>query len=209
MDWLANNVWEDTMAKRAASKAVKERLHEDAEAPIGRLTIRPSKITQFRLWIVGTTPLITHAWAEKAKREMLGTQLKVIKGGRAARDPERDFMDSLYEMTPDLYGFPVTGLKKAIISQAHKDRGVPKTTVQASLWLHHEMIRVRPALAGAICDMPLIRIYGAKPEMREDMVRVGAGLNKRATLAYRAQFWPWAFYLSGRFNADEIGRAHV
>lgn len=28
----------------------------------------------FRLWLVGDTPLITHAWSEKAKREMLQKQ---------------------------------------------------------------------------------------------------------------------------------------
>jgi hypothetical protein len=38
--------------------------------------------------------------------------------------------------------------------------------------------------------------------MREDMVRIGAGLNKKANLAYRGEFWPWAIWLSGRFNTS-------
>jgi hypothetical protein len=62
------------------------------------------------------------------------------------------------------------------------------------------MVRVRPALAGAICDMPLIRIWGSEPEMREDMVKIGSGLNKVANLAYRAQFTIWAMRVTGRFN---------
>jgi len=40
--------------------------------------------------------------------------------------------------------------------------------------------------------------------MREDMVRVGAGLNKTSTLAYRAQFFPWAARITGRFNPTQV-----
>ena len=158
------------------------------------------KYQQFRVWLVGDTPLITNAWSEKAKRQMLGTQVGAIKAGKEKRDPEADFVSSLYEMTPGVYGFPVTGIKKCILSAAHKDKGIPKTEVLASLWVNGEMTRVRPALAGAICDMPLIRIWGSEPEMREDMVKVGKGLNKTASLAYRAQFTVWAFCLTGRFD---------
>ena len=52
---------------------------------------KPS-FTNFSFWVVGDTPLITHAWSEKARREMLGKQLKSVKGtGKEARDPEQDF----------------------------------------------------------------------------------------------------------------------
>jgi len=48
--------------------------------------------------------------------------------------------------------------------------------------------------------MPLIRIHGSKPEMREDMTKIGTGLTKTANLAYRAQFTTWALKVTGRFN---------
>lgn len=158
--------------------------------------------THFDIWLVGDTPLICHAWSLKARLEMLATQTKAVRDSKAARDPQADFVSSLYEMSEGSgeYGFPLTGIKNCILSMAHKDRGVPRTTVRASLQLRANIVRVRPALAGAICDMPLCRIYGGKPEMREDMVRVGAGLRKKATLAYRAQFWPWAIRIVGRVN---------
>ena len=154
----------------------------------------------FSIWCVGDTPLVTHAWSEKAKREMLQKQVKGTKPGKEARDPEGDFVSSLYEMRDGVYGFPVTGIKNAIISSAHKDKGIARTDCMRALWLNAEMIRVRPALAGAICDMPLIRIYGSAPEMREDMVKIGSGLNKTANLAYRGQFTYWAMRVTGRFN---------
>jgi hypothetical protein len=71
----------------------------------------------------------------------------------------------------------------------------------SALYLDANLVRVRPALAGAICDMPLVRIYSGDPEMREDMVRVGAGLNKKASLAYRGQFTHWAVRITGKFNS--------
>jgi hypothetical protein len=181
--------------------------HEDV-VDLGELLSSKAAYTAFRIWLVGTTPLIVHAWSEKAKREMLQKQVKATKGGRAVRDPREDFVSSLYEMGQDgkktLYGFPVTGLKNAILSSAHKDKGVPRSTVQSALWLNADMVRVRPALAGAICDMPLVRIYGSDPEMREDMVRIGKGLNKTSNLAYRGQFTTWAINLSGRFNSTVL-----
>lgn len=159
-----------------------------------------TKFQGFKVWIVGDTPIITHAWSEKAKREMLQKQVKATKAGKDARDPQADFVSSLYEMGDGVYGFPATGVKNCILSAAHKDKGIARTGVMAALWINADMVRVRPALAGAVCDMPLIRIWGSQPEMREDMVKIGAGLNKTANLAYRAQFTVWAMCVTGRFN---------
>jgi hypothetical protein len=159
-----------------------------------------TKYTGFSVWLVGDTPIITHAWSHKAKNEMLGKQVGATKPGKEKRDPEADYVSSLYEMGDGRFGFPATGVKNCILSAAHKDKGIARTSVMGALWINAEMIRVRPALAGAICDMPLIAIHGSEPEMREDMVKIGAGLNKTANLAYRAQFTVWAMRITGRFN---------
>lgn len=158
----------------------------------------------FSVWIIGDTPLITHAWSEKARREMLAKQVKAVKPGREARDPQQDFVNSLYEMGNGKFGFPATGVKNCIVNAGHKDKGIAKTDVRRALWINAEMVRARPALAGAICDMPLLRIYGDDPKMREDMVKIGKGLNKIASLAYRGQFTVWAFRMTGRFNPDVL-----
>jgi hypothetical protein len=169
-----------------------------------KLTKSPDQ-TVFDFWIVGITPLICHAWSEKAKNAMLLKQTKAVKPGREARVPEEDFAAALYSMGEDkhgkeMFGFPATAVKRCIVSAAHKDKGLARSALQAALWIHHDIVRVRPALAGAVCDMPLIRVYGTEPEMREDMVRVGAGLNKTASLSYRAQFSRWAMRITGVLN---------
>ena len=159
-----------------------------------------TKFENFRVWIIGDTPIITHAWSEKARREMLEKQVKATKPGKEPRDPDGDFVSSLYPMGDGVFGFPATGVKNCILSAAHKDKGIARTNVLAALWVDAEMVRVAPARAGAICDMPLIRIWGSDPEMREDMVKIGAGMKKTANLAYRAQFSIWAMRITGRFN---------
>ena len=167
---------------------------------LGALLSTKTPYQTFRLWLVGSTPLIVHAWSQKAKLEMLQKQVKATRAGKEARDPQADFVSSLYEMGDGTYGFPATGVKNCILSAAHKDKGVARSAVMSALWIDAEMIRTRPALAGAVCDMPLVRIIGGDPAMREDMVKIGSGLNKIANLAYRGQFTVWAMKISGRFN---------
>jgi hypothetical protein len=163
----------------------------------------------FQLWIVGITPLITHAWSQKAKRKMLGSEMGAIKGkGREPRDPITDYEASLYKMGDGSYGFPAIAIKKAIWSSGHKDKQLPKEAIKRALWLNAEMVRVMPALAGAICDMPLIRIYGSPPEMREDPVRVGA-ISKTSTFAYRGQFTTWAMHITGQYSDDVLDKTKL
>jgi hypothetical protein len=167
---------------------------------LGSLLSKPARFLKFQSWLIGTTPLICHAWTEKSRREMLETQVGAVQGGKEPRDPEMDFRNSLYEMGDGTYGFPAMGVKNSVISAAHKDKGIPKTEVMAALSLDAEMVRTRPALQGAICDMPLVRIYGSEPLMREDMVKIGKGLSKTASLAYRGQFTHWALRITGQIN---------
>ena len=170
-------------------------------------TLLEGKVTfsRFEVWIVGDTPLITHSWSEKARLDMLRKQVKAVApAGRKARDPEDDYRNSLYEIREGVYAFPTTATKLALMSAAHQDKGISKTSILSNVWLDCRMYKVRPALAGAVCDMPLTEIIGAKPQMREDMVRVGAGQKKTSTLAYRAQFFPWAAKITGRFNPTQV-----
>jgi hypothetical protein len=192
------------MAKKAKVADVENAAPNVSKDQVSLSSVLSTKIPyqRFRVWIVGDTPLITHAWSHKAKLEMLQKQVKAIKGkGREQRDPQADYVSSLYEMGGQNFGFPVTGVKNCIMSAAHKDRGIARSGVMSALWLDAEMVRTRPAMAGAICDMPLVRVHGSAPEMREDMVKIGSAMSKVASLAYRGQFKNWAMRITGRFNA--------
>lgn len=159
---------------------------------------------RFEQWIIGESPLICHAWSEKAKREMLAKMVKAVRVAKEERNPDQEFASSLYDLGGGAYGFPVTAIKKAILSMAHKDKGIPKTSVMSGLWLDFKIVQQKPGLAGALCDMPIVRIYGSKPQMREDMTRIKGRGGSTANFAYRAQFSSWAMKLTGKVNPDVV-----
>src|SRR5262245_1055749 len=78
------------------------------------------------VWLVGDSPLIVHAWAEKAKREMLDTHTKKPRAGKVKREPDKEFQACLYRMKDGHYGFPANGIKRCLLMSAHKDKGMPR-----------------------------------------------------------------------------------
>jgi hypothetical protein len=169
-------------------------------------TPKPERV-RFDQWIIGTSPLICHAFPQKAKIEMLKKQVKASEE-KKAREPEKDFLNSLYEMQPGQYGFPATGVKLAICAPAHAGKGVAKTGakgVMANLWIRGKWHNLPTALPGAICSLPLIRIWGHDPVIREDAVR----LQNVTSLGYRGQFNHWAMKITGSFNPKAISPASL
>lgn len=155
--------------------------------------------------IVGDTPLIVHAWSEKAKKMMLDAQTKTTKTkARESRDPYDDFIQSLYwlegkpeKSTPKdfekavkngaKWGFPVGAIKQAGNSAAYRLG-----------WVKNQMgLRGAYFLNTEYGEMAEIK--GCIPEMREDMVRVGMG---SADLRYRGEFKNWYMDMSLEFNAS-------
>ncbi len=153
--------------------------------------------------VVGDSPLIVHKWSEKAKKEILDKQMKKAKTkGHDAKDPVRDFIDSLYwldgepkEKTPEgfenaiasgaRFGFPAVAFKAAAVAAGFRS-GVTKDKVSMHAAFH--------------IDNQYVEIVGV-PTIREDMVRVGMGA---ADIRYRGEFLEWYALLSVRYNAAAI-----
>jgi hypothetical protein len=169
------------------------------------IEIKPLDIREVKIKIVGDTPLIVHAWSEKAKRMMLEAQMKTTKTkARDVRDPYDDFIQSMYWIdgkpevsTPEAFeeavkngakwGFPVSALKMAGNSSAYRLG-----------WCRNQMgLRGAYFIKSEYGD--LARIEGSVPEMREDMCRVGMG---SADLRYRAEFRDWHMNLTVEYNAS-------
>ena len=166
---------------------------------VSEVTIPAIDIQTFTVRVVGDSPLIVHKWSEKAKREMLEKQMKIAKTkGHDVRNPVADFIDSLYwlegeprEKTEQAFeqalqqgarfGFPSTAFKAAAVSAGYRS-GVTRDKVSANAAFH------------IIGDM--VEIEG-KPEMREDMVKIGMGT---ADLRYRGDFKQWRALLPIRYN---------
>lgn len=167
--------------------------------------IRPLDIQRINIRIVGDTPLIVHAWSEKAKRMMLESQMKTTKTkAKAVRDPYDDFIQSLYwlegkpeESTPEAFekavkngakwGFPAGAIKQAGNSAAYRMG-----------WCKNQMgLRGTYYLETEWGEMAEIK--GSVPEMREDMVRIGMGT---ADLRYRGEFKDWYIDTTLVYNAS-------
>ncbi|MCW5615844.1 MAG: hypothetical protein KIT32_12045 [Rhodocyclaceae bacterium] len=156
------------------------------------LTIELPKLNlqRMEIMLVGDSPLITHKWSEKAKKEMLDKQMKKAKTAKEAKDPERDFQESLYEHPDGGYGFPVIGFKAAAVTACTSVANITKVMARQSFHI----------------DGELAKIIGPAPRKREDMVRIGMGT---ADIRYRGEFWPWATRLMVIHNANVMSAEQI
>lgn len=159
-------------------------------------------IEHFSLKLVGDSPLITHAWSEKAKKMMLDKQMKKATTGKDAKDPYQDFCDSMYWLTdkPEKptpadvakasFGFPVTAFKAAAVDAGYQ-QGVldKKTTARGAFHIDGEFA-----------------VIEGTPEPREDMVRIGMGT---ADIRYRAEFKQWSTVLNIRYNPQAMSKEQI
>jgi hypothetical protein len=165
---------------------------------------RPAAVTEIQriaaetieVPIVGTAPLIVHQWSAKAKQQMLDAQ-QGRKNVKEARDPEKDYLSSLYE-TDDGYGFPVLAFKAATIGAArYFGKAVRMTELRQFLFF---------AGVPSVDRTQILTPITGEPRMREDMVRVGMG---GTDLRYRGEFVEWSATLIVTYVTNSISRESV
>jgi len=139
--------------------------------------------------LVGTSPLISHRWADKAKQQMLDKQMKRAKVAKEAKDPVQDYRDSLYPFPGGGYGFPAVAFKNAAVSACTQISGVTKVMARGAF---HVIADDK--------DTGLVKIDG-EPRQRQDMVRIGMGT---ADIRYRGEFTEWRCTLTVRYNGGVI-----
>ncbi len=163
----------------AATNANAEMNAEVIELP--RLNIQTAVVT-----LIGDSPLICHAWSKKAKQEMLDKQMKKAKQAKEAKDPVRDYEESLYRLPNGGYGFPAVAFKSAAVDACSHVANITKVEARGAFHI----------------DGELVPIWG-QPEMREDMVRLG-GIGSPADIRYRGEFKKWSTSFTVRYNANVI-----
>ena len=169
------------------------------------IEIKPIEIQKTTIRVVGDTPLIMHAWSEKAKRKILDKQMKKTKSAaKQAKNPVEDFIRSMYwlegfpeEMSEDgfedairkgaRFGFPVTAFKQAAISAAYRMG-----------WTKDKM-SMRGAFFIDGDENQMVEIFSDVPVIREDMVKVGMGT---ADIRFRGEFRNWYAELTISYNKN-------
>ena len=160
----------------------------------GAITLEPIEQDTLDIEIKGRTPLIVHAWSQKAKQMMLDKQMGK-KSIKELKDPVADYEASRYMLADGRDGIPATAIKNATIGGARFFEG---SVTMAAL---------KPVLYVPADDPAagLVAINGtARP--REDMVRVGMGT---ADIRYRAEYPDWSAIVRVTFTPHMIDAASV
>lgn len=163
-------------------------------------------IGMMRVLLVGDSPLIVHAWSQKAKREMLEKQMKKAKSAKEAKDPRADFEASMYRMADGGYGFPSVAFKNAAVTAGTSVAGLTKIAARQAFHILGEDADIVGAFEGSKSRVNLVRIEGGDPSMREDTVRVGMGT---ADLRYRPEFSDWKARVTVRYNRNVLSESQI
>lgn len=175
--------------------------------------IRPVEIERIEITIVGDSSLITHAWSEKAKKQMLDAQMGKAAGRKKSlKNPVEDFISSMFwlgdiypaEPTEEAFyeaiekgarfGFPVKAVKDAAISAAYRSGWTKdKVSVRGAFFVRGEYETHKTVGDGEFAQI----ITDEPPHMREDSVKVGMGT---ADLRYRGEFDNWRMNLEIEYN---------
>lgn len=178
------------MAKKKSVVSESVPSTEAPEAGAKVITPIPSiDVRTIKLRLVGDSSLICHAWSKKAQGEMLDKQMKKAKTARVAKDPEQDYLDSLYPHPDGGYGFPCVAFKSAGVSGCRFTEGVKMTTARGAFHVVGELAKIE-----------------GEPNMRQDMVRVGMGT---ADIRFRGEFKQWAVTLTISYNASVISPEQI
>lgn len=153
------------------------------------ITLPELRIATMQVRIIGDSPLICHAWSQKAKQEMLAKQMKKAKQAKEAKDPERDFQESLYHHPEGGYGFPAVAFKSAAVDSCSHIAGVTKVEARGAFHIIGDMVRIE-----------------GTPTKREDMVRIGMGT---ADIRYRGEFKTWSSQFTVRYNCNVLSPEQI
>lgn len=166
------------------------------------ITIPAITLNTMKLKVVGDSPLIVHAWSEKAKKMILDKQMKKASTGKEAKDPFMDFCESLYwldgmpekptmeDVVKARFGFPACAFKAAAVDAGFQ-QGIlaKKTTARGAFHIVGDMVEIKGI-----------------PEMREDMVRIGMGT---ADIRYRGEFKSWSAEIIIRYNPTSMSAEQI
>lgn len=174
--------WSDDADRKAKNNGHLATMEAEPPTATEGIALPRLDIQAIEIKLIGDSSLICHRWSEKAKKQILDKQTGKASKGRELKNPEQDYLDSLYPYPGGGYGFPTIAFKNAAV-QACTSLGKSVTKVAARQAFH-----VMGELA---------KIEG-NPTPREDMVRVGMGT---ADIRFRGEFEQWSTTIRVRYNA--------
>jgi hypothetical protein len=156
-----------------------------------------------RLVLTGRSgsPLVIHAFAEKAKQEIRDKQRKEPKQAKAKRDPGIECQAAKYLDAEGCECAPITAIKKSMISAATAFDNLTKVALRQAIF-------VSPTADASSMLVRIERLDGrpAVGTMREDAVTIG--INTRG-LTYRPEYPEWRLRVTVEFNPRLVSLEQV
>ena len=159
----------------------------------------PIHIDEFDVRANGLSPLIVHRFSDKAKKQIEDKQQKRAKSAKKARDPNEEYLASLYTFPGDVagvkgcrYGVPAVWFKLAAVDACRFSDGMKMTMARGTF---HVMGETQDSGG-------LVLLHYSSLRMREDAVTIGMGSRD---MRYRGEFSDWWVNLKIRYNSACIG----
>jgi len=172
-------------------------------AKANTITVPEIRLEQHPLYLIGNSPLIVHAFPEKARKQMLDKQMKNAKGGRDARDPFEEVEAARYQLPDGRDGFPAVGFKAAGVTACTSLADVTKVAARQAFRVEGMAMNAAGVLDGAYIRTALVPLIAKPPTIREDVVRL-SGPSRSAEMRYRPEYFPWGVELNVVINPQVI-----
>lgn len=147
------------------------------------------------------SPLVIHAFAEKAKQDIRDKQQKKAKKIKEERKPEEEFEAAKYVDAEGRECAPITALKKSIITSATAFDDLTKVALRQAIFVD--------SVASPGSSLVPIELHDGTPavgRMREDAVTIGMGTRG---LAYRPEYREWQLRVRIEFNPRLVSEAQL
>jgi hypothetical protein len=146
------------------------------------------------------SPLVIHAFSEKAKKEIRDKQQKKAKKAKEERKPQEEFLAAKYFDAEGRECLPLAALKKSIISAATAFDDLTKVALRQALFVN-SLYGPGPLAPIEKHDKTL-----AIGTMREDAVTIG--ISTRG-LTYRPEYPEWQVRIELEFNPRLVSREQL
>ena len=138
------------------------------------------------------SPLVIHAFAEKAKQEIRDKQQKKAKKAKEQRQPQEEFLAARYVDDQGREGAPITALKKSIVTAATAFDDLTKVALRQAIFVD--------SVGNPGSSIVPIENYDGSPAigvMREDAVTIAG---KTRALSYRPEYKEWQLRIRIEYN---------
>lgn len=175
------------------AKAVNVPTIEPPKATVA-VKIPQLKIARMTLTIRGLAPYIAHGWSEKSRRMMADKQQGEAVNKKEPRRPKEECEAAkIRDPHTGKEAVPSLHIKCAMASASTFVDGMSRKEILGAIFVEGEYL-------------PLSY---KKCVMREDVTRVGGGMNKTATLAYRPEYHDWTVKVPIRFLENVVSASEV